>query len=78
MAELLIPDVEEIVLRRLQERSSVHGRTPEAEAKVILREVLEPKGPNAWTQVNALRERLAASGRNVSDSADLLREDRER
>lgn len=78
MAELLIPDVEETVLRRLQERASIHGRTPEAEAGAILQEVLEPRGPDAWAQVNALRERLAASGRTFSDSVDLLREDRER
>ncbi len=78
MPELVIPDVGEMVLQRLQQRASAHGRTPEAEAKVILQEVLEPKKPDAWAPVNALRERLALSGRSFSDSADLLREDRER
>ncbi len=32
----------------------------------------------AWNQVNEFRERLAASGRTFSDSAGLIREDRER
>ena len=78
MPELVIPDVEERVLQRLRQRASVHGRTPETEARVILQEVLEPKKLDAWAPVNALRERLAVSGRSFSDSADLLREDRER
>jgi plasmid stability protein len=78
MPELVIPDVEEMVLQCLQQRASVHGRTPEAEAKVILQEVLEPKKRDAWTPVNALRKRLAVSGRRFSDSTDLVREDRER
>ena len=32
----------------------------------------------AWQQVNAFRERLAKSDRTFSDSAELLREDRDR
>jgi len=34
--------------------------------------------PDAWEAVDAINDRLAASGRKFSDSADLLREDRDR
>jgi len=31
-----------------------------------------------WDEVNAFRDRLAASGRNFGDSAELIHEDRDR
>jgi plasmid stability protein len=78
MPQLLIPDVGEALLRHLQQRASSHGRTAEAEARMILAEALQPTPPKAWAHVNAIREQLAASGRAFSDSTDLLREDRDR
>jgi plasmid stability protein len=78
MPALLIPDMEEPLFIRLRERAASHGRTPEAEAKRILLESLSPTGAEAWAEVNALHDRLAASGRSFSDSAELLREDRDR
>jgi plasmid stability protein len=76
MPELVIPNVDEALLRRLREQASAHGRTPEEEARSILVEGVQGRG--VWEQVNAFRQRLAASGRDFSDSAELLREDRER
>jgi plasmid stability protein len=78
MPTLLIPEVEETLLVRLRERAAAHGRTPEAEAKLILLESLPPAGVQVWAEVNALHDRLAASGRSFTDSAELLREDRDR
>jgi plasmid stability protein len=78
VAELLIPNMEETLLQQLRARASARGRSAEAEAKLILAEVLQSKTPDVWAKVNALCERLAASGRTFSDSAELLREDRER
>lgn len=78
MAELMIPDVEESMLQRLHERASARGSTTEAEARLILAEALQPTGRDGWAQVNAIRQRLAASGRTFSDSSDLIREDRDR
>jgi plasmid stability protein len=78
MPSLLIPDVEETVLDRLRERAAAHGRAPEAEAKALLEAVLQPAPAQAWAAANAFRARLAASGRAFSDSADMLREDRDR
>jgi plasmid stability protein len=78
MPELILTDIDHGVLQDLQERAARHGRTPSDEAKVILAEALRGEGGDAWAHVDAIYHRLAASGRTFSDSADLLREDRER
>ncbi len=78
MAELVLAGVDNIILHHLQERAARHGRTPAEEAKVILAEALRGKGPDVWAPVDGIYSRLAASGRTFSDSADLLREDRDR
>lgn len=78
MSQLLLPDLEESTLQRLHERAVDHGRTAEAEAKAILVEALRSTTHESWTPVNAIRERLAASGRHFEDSTNLIREDRER
>jgi plasmid stability protein len=78
MADLVLTGVDDGVLHHLQERAQAHGRTPAEEARAILTDALRgtPSGP--WSAVDAIYGRLAASGRTFSDSADLLREDRDR
>jgi antitoxin FitA len=78
MSQIIIPDLDEDTLARLQERASAHGHTLEAEVKRILAEASQPATADAWTKVNALREALIASGRCFGDSAELVREDRDR
>ena len=78
MAELILSNVDKVVLNNLQERAMRHGRTPAEEAKVILTESLGGPRSVDWKQVDAIYDHLAASGRTFSDSADLLREDRQR
>jgi plasmid stability protein len=78
MAELVLTDVDNSVLHILEERALRHGRTPAEEAKAILAEALHDRRPDAWAQVDKIYHRLAASGRTFSESADLLREDRDR
>ena len=78
MAELVIHDVEETVFGRLQLRAKNHGRTIADEARRIIEEALNDRPADAWAGFDAIRERLAASGRTFSDSAELLREDRDR
>jgi plasmid stability protein len=78
MSELLIPDVDEAVLRHLRQQAAAHGRTVADEARRILEQALAAQARDAWAQVNALREQLAASGRSFSDSTHLIREDRDR
>ena len=76
MAELVLTDADDAVLHQLQERAARHGRTPDQEAKAILTESVGGKHPDAWAPVDAIYERLAASGRTFSDSAELLRDQR--
>ena len=78
MADLVIADVDAAVLVQLAKLANRHGRTASAEAKVILSEALQTAQVDPWVGVDAIRERLAATGRTFSESADLLREDRNR
>ena len=78
MQELVLTDVDDVVLHDLRQRATRHGRTAEEEAKAILAEALRSKRPDLWAPVDAIYQRLAASGRTFTDSADLLREDRDR
>jgi plasmid stability protein len=78
MAELVLTDVDDVVLHDLEERATRHGRTPAQEATAILAEAVSGNRPDAWTPVDAIYRRLAASGQTFSDSADLLRKDRDR
>jgi len=78
VSNLVIHGVEESIFERLRQFAAAHGRTPAVEAKVILQQALQPPPAAGWEQVNAIRRELAASGRDFSDSVDLIREDRER
>ncbi|MBI3462059.1 MAG: plasmid stabilization protein [Planctomycetes bacterium] len=78
MANLLIPELEETLLARLQQRARIRGRSAEEEARAILADALPADSVNAWAEINAIRERLAATGHHFGDSTDLIREDRER
>ena len=78
MAELVLNDVDDAVLNHLHERANRHGWTAADEAKAILAEALRGQGPNVWVGADMIYDRLAASGRTFTDSADLLREDRDR
>jgi plasmid stability protein len=74
---ITVPDVDETLLVRLEDRAKQHGRTLEAEVKSILEAAASPLDP-VWERINQARERLAATGRVFSDSTELLREDRDR
>ncbi len=59
---------------------------PDSEFEVVI--VVHAKSPahgfststatDPWARADAIRQRLAASGRTFSDSAELIREDRDR
>ncbi len=78
MAEIVLTDVDAVILQHLRDRAMRHGRTLEQEAESILAEALGSDRSNPWAAVDAIYHRLAASGRTFSDSAELLREDRDR
>lgn len=64
MADLLVREVGEETVRRLEERARAHGRSVEAESRAILEgaAVLHPL---------ATAEGLAEAGRNSYDPADV-------
>ena len=78
MPEIAVHDLDPEVFASLRDQAVVHGRTLEAEIKTILTEATHPRAAEAWSEVDAIRQRLASSGRSFSDSAELVREDRER
>ncbi|HWB11123.1 MAG TPA: hypothetical protein VG826_17980 [Pirellulales bacterium] len=78
MSNLVITDVDDMILERLRQRATAHGRTPAIEAKAILQEALERLPASGWEPVNAIREGLAATGQFFGDSVELIREDRDR
>jgi plasmid stability protein len=78
MAQLLVRDLEPAVVERLKERARRHHRSLEAEARLILTSA----APDGRAFANAVRfaaeMRLKTAGKISGDSADLIREDRDR
>jgi antitoxin FitA len=76
MAKLLVRDLNPEIIERLEARAQAHGRSVQAKAK----EHLEAPAPlprrEALRIAREWQRRLA--GRVTGDSADLIREDRER
>ena len=77
MAQMLVRDLDPEVVERLKERARVHGRSLQKEVKAILEEAAATLSLSEAGEVaESWQKRLA--GREYSDSAELVREDRER
>jgi plasmid stability protein len=76
MPQLLVRDVPIDVVEALKRRAAEHGRSAEAEHRKILEDALLAKRSGFRERAAALREELR--GRISGDSADLIREDRDR
>ena len=76
MAQLLIRDLDVETIERLKRRAKLHRRSLQGEVRLILEKEAEASRDDPW----ALAERIRAAfgGRRFSDSADLIREDRDR
>lgn len=77
MAQVLVRQLDEKVVDRLKKRAREHGRSLESEVRTILEEAV-PDYEGAWKRIEKFRRRLRRSGRKFSDSAELIREDRDR
>ncbi len=75
MAQLLVRDIPEALVLALKERAAAHGRSAEAEHRLILEEALR-SGRNEFRE-QAGRLRAQTAGRIQGESADLIREDRD-
>ena len=76
MAQLLVRNVPLDVIDALKRRAQSHGRSAEAEHRLILQQALTEGRGEFRTRAAALR--LATQGRIRGDSAELIREDRDR
>ena len=76
MAQILVRDVDARIVERLKTQARRHGRSLQGEVKVILVNAAAFSLPEARAVSAQWHKRLA--GRSVSDSAKLLREDRQR
>jgi plasmid stability protein len=76
LARVIIPHIDEKVLARLNEKAKSHGNSLEAELKSILEKEAR------FVSLRDFRAHLTAVHKNqpaqVSDSIELLREDRDR
>ncbi|NJD69591.1 MAG: hypothetical protein C3F12_13080 [Candidatus Methylomirabilota bacterium] len=77
MAQLLVRNLNDRVVERLKSRAAQHKRSLQAEAKTILEEAVPDAGA-AWKRIDRMFNRFKRSGRRFSDSALLIREDRNR
>jgi plasmid stability protein len=77
MAQLLVRDLETDIINRLKLRAKNHHRSLQGEAKLILQEAAQRRTMEEVRE-RASRIRASFGKRKFSDSAELIREDRER
>jgi plasmid stability protein len=75
MPRLLVRDIPEDVVEALKRRAAEHGRSAEVEHRLILEEALCPGRVGFWERAAALR--AATRGRKLTDSTELIRQDRD-
>jgi plasmid stability protein len=75
MPQLLVRDVPLDVVEALKRRAAEHGRSAEAEHRIILEQSLLPGRAGFWERAAALREQT--QGKIFTDSTDLIRQDRD-
>lgn len=77
MAQLLVRDIKPETINRLKDRAKQHKRSLQGEAKLILEEASQKITMEEF-KVRAKKIRESFGGRKFTDSAKLVREDRER
>lgn len=78
MAQVLVRNLKSNVVARLKKRAKTRGRSLQAEVKTILEDAAKDVSDDFWKEADRIREQLKRSGRTFSDSAALIREDRDR
>lgn len=71
MAQLTVRSVPEEIVKSLRMRAAKHGRSAEAEHRLILASALQGEASDFWARAEARR---AASGKQRSESGKLQRE----
>jgi plasmid stability protein len=80
MANLNIRNLDPAIHARLRVRAAEHGRSMEAEVRLILTELLQPEPADRAAHAARMRKRAIARSRRrpQTDSTLLIREDRDR
>lgn len=76
MPHVLVRDLEPDVVEKLKHRARTNGRSLAAEVRTILRQAATHGVEDTRARVDRIRAQFA--GREFGDSADLIREDRDR
>jgi antitoxin FitA len=76
VAQLTVRKVDPEIVRRLKLRAAQHGRSVEAEHRAILERLPGNGADDIWAAAARLRARTR--GRQHTDSAELIRADRDR
>jgi len=75
MPQLLVREVPQDIVEALKRRAAQHGRSAEAEHRIILEEALRAGRAGFWQRAAALR--AATHGRMRVEAAELIRQDRD-
>lgn len=73
MAQIIVRNLDEKVVKALKERAQRNNRSLEAEVRHILEGASEETSwEEAWSAIDAFRERMQNTKRTFSDSGELL------
>ena len=75
MTQLLVRGLSDEIVGNLKRRAAEHGRSAEAEHRIILEETLSSGPSGFWERAAKLREETR--GRITAQSKDLIRQDRD-
>lgn len=78
MPDLLIRNLPSEVIRQAKAQAERHHRSLQQEISNILTEAIRFRSGNWSREADVIRRRLARNGKLSSDSAKLIREDRDR
>ena len=76
MGQILVRGLNDDVIERLKNRAKQDGRSLQSEVKLILEQAARTDVETARKLADNIRKRF--KGRKLKDSADLIREDRDR
>lgn len=76
MLHLMVGSIDDELIQRLRNRAQAHGRTVEAEHRLILEQALKPADNEFWRRAEALQD--ATRNRAHTDATLLIRADRDR
>ena len=76
MAQILVRELPSGVVARLKKRAKSSGRSLQSEVKMILEDAARTDPGEAWQIADRIR--AGFRGRRFPNSADLIREDRDR